>query len=187
MDNNELVSLITQCALRDQKALQQLYRKTSTYLNAVAFRIVGCHEHSKEVLQDAFLQIWDSAGDYTPNQSQAMTWMTSIVKYRSIDKIRREKHHKNRPVFEEEEEILLNTPCKDEPEEQCIDMMFGEDIEKHLNSMNDNFKNSIQLAYFYGYTREELSVVLNTNLNTVKSWLRRGTVRLKEQLESNYS
>lgn len=187
MDNNQLVRLIARCAMRDQKALQLLYRATSTYLNAVAYRIVGCHEYSKEVLQDAYLQIWDSAGDYYPHQSQAMTWMTSIVRYRSIDKIRREKHHRNRPSFDEEQDILLNTPCQERPDELCMDMMFGETVEKHLNEMNDNFKNSIQLAYFYGYTREELSVTLDANLNTIKSWLRRGTVRLKEQLESSYN
>lgn len=187
MENSELVRLIARCAKRDQKALQLLCRKTSAYLNAVAYRIVGCHEFSKEVLQDAYMQIWDGAADYFPHQAQAMTWMTSIVKYRAIDKIRREKHHRNRPVFEEEQDILFSTPCQTTPEEQCMDMMFGEDIEKHLNAMNDNFKNSIQLAYYYGYTREELSVVLGTNLNTVKSWLRRGTVRLKEQLENSYS
>ena len=187
MDNNELVRLIALCAKRDQKALQQLYRNTSTYLNTVAYRIVGCQEYSKEVLQDAYLQIWDSADEYYPQQAQAMTWMSSIVRYRSIDKIRREKNHRNRPLFEEEQEILLNTPCADKPEEQCMQLMFGEDIEKHLNAMNDNFKNSIQLAYFYGYTREELSEALGTNLNTIKSWLRRGTARLKEQLESRYN
>ncbi len=187
MDNDELVRLIAQCAKRDQRALQQLCSKTSLYLNAVAYRIVGCQEYSKEVLQDAYLQIWDSAGDYFPHQARAMTWMTSIVRYRSIDKIRREKRHKNRPLFDEEQDILLNTPGQEQPEEQCMDMIFGEDVEKHLGAMNDNFKHSIRLAYLYGYTREELSVMLETNLNTVKSWLRRGTVKLKEQLDTHYS
>lgn len=186
MDNDELSGLIARCALRDQRALEQLYDKTGAYLNAVAYRIVGSSEQSNEVLQDAFVQIWDNAVDYAPSQAKALTWMTSIVRYRAIDTVRREKRHQNRPGGDEELEILMQTPGGEEPEEQCLNLSFSDDLEHCLSSMNENFNRSIKLAYFYGYTREELAAMMGTNLNTVKSWLRRGSKKLRECLEGTY-
>lgn len=186
MDNDELIHLLAQCALRDQKALQRLYSLTSAYLNAVAYRIVGSRECSNEVLQDAFVQIWDNAGNYAPSQALPLTWMSTIVRYRAIDKVRKEKRHNNRLGSEDEEEIMLREPGGEEPDLSVEEMCLTQEMENCLDQMNEKFKESIKLAYIYGYSREELVGILGANLNTVKSWLRRGSIKLKECLQSNY-
>lgn len=178
-----LISLLARCALRDQKALESLYALTSAYLNGVAFRILGCEDSSNDVLQESFVQIWNNASSYTLNQSNPTTWMTSIVRYRAIDKLRHEGRHQNRPHHEAEEEILLNTPSEDNQEKAYQRFRLNEDLQKCLDAMNDKFKQSLELAYLYGYSREELANTLDTNINTVKSWLKRGGTKLKECLE----
>lgn len=183
MDNEELADLLARCALRDQKALALLYNKTAHYLNAVAYRITGSKDCSNDVLQESFVQIWDNAASYTSNQANPLTWMSSIVRYRAIDKMRREQRHQNRPFSEDENNILMQTPGGIEPDKNLQSERLNEKIEKCLAAMNDNFKKSVKLAYLYGYSREELVDVLGTNLNTVKSWLRRGSVKLKECLQ----
>jgi RNA polymerase sigma-70 factor (ECF subfamily) len=172
LDNEELMELLARCALKDQRALEALYLKTSGYLNAVAYRILGSEDASNDVLQESFLQIWNNAANYTPVQGKPITWLTSIVRYRAIDKFRHEKRHQNRPHHEEEAEILLCIPAGDTQEEAYSRLR-----------LNYKFKYSIELAYLYGYSREELAEALGANINTVKSWLKRGGAKLKDCIE----
>lgn len=183
MDNEELMRLLARCALRDQAALEALYQKTAAYLNAVAYRIVGSADLSNDVLQESFVQIWNNATRYTPAQGNPTTWMTSIVRYRAIDKLRHEGRHQNRPHHDEEADILLSTPSESTQEEIYSRFRLNEELKKCLDAMNDKFKRSIELAYLQGYSREELAETLGTNINTVKSWLKRGGAQLKICME----
>jgi RNA polymerase sigma-70 factor (ECF subfamily) len=183
LDNEELMELLARCALKDQRALESLYLKTSGYLNAVAYRILGSEDASNDVLQESFLQIWNNAANYTPVQGKPITWLTSIVRYRAIDKFRHEKRHQNRPHHEEEAEILLCIPAGDTQEEAYSRLRLNEQLQKCLDAMNNKFKYSIELAYLYGYSREELAEALGANINTVKSWLKRGGAKLKDCIE----
>lgn len=183
MDNEELMTLLARCALKDQKALEALYGKTSGYLNAVAYRILGSEEASNEVLQESFLQIWDNAASYSSVQGQPSTWITSIVRYRAIDKLRHEKRHQNRPHQEEEAEILLSIADEYTQEDTFSRTRLNEQLQTCLDAMNSKFKHCIELAYLYGYSREELSETLGANINTVKSWLKRGGSKLKDCME----
>ncbi|MDN3640753.1 sigma-70 family RNA polymerase sigma factor [Simiduia curdlanivorans] len=186
MDNEELVNLLARCALRDQKALALLYQKTAAYLNAVAYRMLGSSDASNDVLQEAFVQIWDNATSYMPSQAKPLTWMSSIVRYRAIDKIRHERRHQNRPPAEEEANILLTTPDTDTQEDIHQRFRLNEQLQKCFEVMNENFKRSVQLAYLQGYSREEIAETLGANVNTVKSWLRRGAANLKACLEGTH-
>ncbi|MFC3121740.1 RNA polymerase sigma factor [Agaribacter flavus] len=186
MDNELLASLLARCALKEQKALEKLYGLSAVYLHAVAYKIVRSQESSNEVLQDAFVQIWDNAGSFSPAQSQATTWMSSIVRYRAIDKIRREQKHANRIGGDEEEDLLLTTPAKERPLEELENIELNHKTQACLETMHEKFSKSIKLAYLYGYSREELVDILGANLNTVKSWLRRGSLKLKECLQNEY-
>ncbi len=178
-----LMNLIARCALRDQKALETLYQTAAAYLNGVAFRILGSADSSNDVLQESFVQIWNNAASYTSAQGNPTTWMTSIVRYRAIDKLRHEERHQNRPHHEAETEILLNTPTEETQEEIYSRFRLNAQLKKCLESMNDKFKQSLELAYLYGYSREELADVLDTNINTVKTWLKRGGAKLKVCME----
>lgn len=182
MDNDELIGLIARCALRDQQALEQLYRRTANYLNAVAFRLLGSRDLSNEVLQEAFIQIWDNAAQYAPSQSSPLTWMVSIVRYRAIDKLRHESRHDNRPPPGEEADILSAIPGAESQEDTHNRFQLNEQMRHCLEAMNDKFKRSVELAYIYGYSREELAEALDANVNTIKSWLRRGSAKLKDCL-----
>jgi len=183
MDNEMLMNLIARCALREQKALEALYQAAAAYLNGVAFRILGSADSSNDVLQESFVQIWNNASSYTPAQGNPTTWMTSIVRYRAIDKLRHEARHQNRPHHEAETEILLNTPTEETQEETYSRFRLNAQLKQCLESMNDKFKQSLELAYLYGYSREELADVLDTNINTVKTWLKRGGAKLKVCME----
>jgi RNA polymerase sigma-70 factor, ECF subfamily len=179
--DDELINLIARCALRDQAALKRLFERVGPYLNAVAWRILKSHELSNEVLQEAFLQIWNNASSYRPHLAKPLTWMASITRYRALDRLDKEaRSNSNTRAINEEEDF----PGGDEPEHSLGASQLRFHLHQCLATLGDNIKRSIELAYLQGYSREEIAQTLSTNTNTVKSWLHRGAERLRLCLET---
>lgn len=181
--DEELVDLLKRCALKDQKALKTLYDRLGPYLNAVAFRILKSAELSNDVLQEAFIQIWSNAASYRPDKSKPLTWMTSILRYRALDRLEKEKKHSDR-VVDDESDSLDKFSATGGPDEEVYSGQLSQHIDDCLSALNEHVRESIKLAYLYGYAREEIAERFETNANTVKSWLRRGAERLKQCLEA---
>ena len=186
LSDEQLVNLIARCALRDQAALQQLFAQVGPYLNALTWRILKSRELSNEVLQEAFLQIWNNAASYRPQLAKPLTWMASIARYRALDRLAAEQRHSAR--FDDRaangEDAFEHIPGGSEPDQQLGRHQLRFHLHQCLTTLGDNIKRSIELAYLYGYSREEIAAQFNTNTNTVKSWLHRGALRLKLCLET---
>ncbi len=180
--DDELITLIARCAIRDQTALKQLFERAAPYLNAVTLRILKSKEISNEVLQETFFQIWNNAASYRPQLAKPLTWMASIARYRALDRLDQEKHLDKR--FVELPDDMEDTPGGDEPERLFGTAQLKFHLHQCLHTLGNNIKQSIELAYLYGYTREEIAEQFATNTNTVKSWLHRGAERLKLCLEA---
>ena len=87
-----LDDLMARCSLRDQRAFAELYRRTSGRLLAVAMRIVRRRDWAEEILQESFVSIWHHVPQYDRVRSAPMTWMTTIVRNRALDWVRRPQH-----------------------------------------------------------------------------------------------
>lgn len=181
--DEELAKLITRCTLRDQEALKTLYDEVSPFLNSVAYRILGSEALCNEVLQDSFVQIWYKAETYRQDQGKPIAWMSGIVRYRAIDKFRTENKHNLRSNNEVERLELAQIPSNDYPEKDFALNQLHSLIHKCLSTLSSNTQRSMQLAYLQGYSREEIAVALETNANTVKSWLSRGIKKLEKNQE----
>jgi len=173
-----LVNLLGRCALRDQQAFKKLFEQASPYLNAVALRMLQSRELANEVLQEAFLQIWNNAASYRPHQARPFTWMASIVRYRALDRLdseQRQRQHQVQLAEETDTELLSQF----QPDEALQHYQLQFQLHQCLSFLGDKIKSAIELAYIYGYSREEIGARLEANTNTVKSWLHRGAERLK--------
>src|ERR1044072_867818 len=84
-----LQHLLGRCALRDRAAFVELYHATSAHLNGIALRILKNRQWAEEVLQDAFVKVWQHAGDYEASRGAVMTWMINIVRNAALDLHRR--------------------------------------------------------------------------------------------------
>ncbi|UZJ43385.1 RNA polymerase sigma factor [Marinimicrobium sp. C6131] len=187
MDSNDdiLVALIGRCAINDQRALKELFGRLGGYLNAVAYRIVGSEALSQEVLQDAFVQIWQNAARYRPDIARPVTWITSIVRYRALDALRREQKHLNhRSQPERDHDPLESVAAVSDPEQGVQQSEVRRFLAQCFASLNERMQNAIALAYLEGWSREELARHFATNTNTIKSWLHRGAERLRRCLEA---
>jgi RNA polymerase sigma-70 factor (ECF subfamily) len=176
----ELVRLLARCALHDRHAFERLYRETSAQLFGLVLRIVQDRELAGEVLQEGYVKIWHHAGDFRPDKAQALTWMGSIVRHQAIDLLRCSAAEPR--VTEPVEELHWLADEAAGPPDLIGQFQENQRLHDCLAQLENRQRQAILLAYFNGLTHEELACQLATPLGTVKSWLRRGLLRLKNCL-----
>jgi RNA polymerase sigma-70 factor, ECF subfamily len=175
-----LVELLGQCALKNQRAFADLYALTSAKLFGVALRILRRQDWAEEVLQECYVSIWNHAGNYAVAKSAPLTWMTSIVRNRSLDWLRR-------PQMEttgEEYDIAVEA-WHDEaagPMESLLVASEAAALRRCLDQLEARQRQSIMLAFFHGLSHSELASHMKQPLGTVKTWVRRGLERLRSCL-----
>lgn len=174
-----LEELIHSVARGEASAFRRLYDAMAPHLFSVALRIVRRRDKAEEVLQDAFTNVWRRAGDWQPDRGGAATWLTSIVHHRAIDMIRREG--RLQPLDDDYAER------QEDPGPDAVALVAaGEDarrLGRCLETLEDRPREAIRLAYWDGLTHEELAERLQAPVGTVKSWVRRGLIRLKDCLD----
>lgn len=176
-DRDRLETLLAKSALGDQAAFAEIYDSAAAKLNGIAYRIVRNVDSANEVLQEAFVQIWNNASEYRADKAEPMTWMASIVRYRAYDRLRFEKRRI------EGAQIKADLENFDDIESRQTDGVLISELDQQLQLclglLELNQRKSVLMAYYYGYTREEISRKFEAPVNTVKSWLRRGLERLQ--------
>ena len=175
-----IADLLARTALSDQQAFAELYRLTSPHLYAVALRILRVSGAAEEVLQESYVNIWHHAGSYVAAKSQPLTWMTSIVRNRCLDQMRRREV--DTVTIDDEEQGML---ADDRP--SPIDMLLSSAdalaVKSCVERLEAGQKQAIALAFYQGLSHSELASHLRQPLGTVKSWVRRGLERLKACLD----
>lgn len=180
--SDTLQSLLAACARRDEEAFEQLYRATSAKLFAVALRILRNRTLAEEVLQESYVSIWQHAGNYRAERSAPMTWLTSIVRNRALDVLRRPQPEDPESYDMAIEEAVIDAPS---PLESLQSADEAARLVRCLDRLDERQRRSIVLAFFQGLTHIELAKTLQTPLGTVKTWVRRGLQQLKSCLEAS--
>ena len=173
--------LLARCAQRDAVAFQKLYEQTSPRMYALCLRMLKHEGLAEDVLQEAYVKIWDNAHRFMPSKGKAMTWMTTVVRNKTLDKLR---SLKSRPV--ETEVVYEGIEFASESLEPDQVSSLSEDTVKLmecLDSLKPEQKECILMSYYYGHTHEEMSRKLEKPLGTVKAWIRRGLERLRPCLQ----
>ena len=182
--NATLADLLARTALADQRAFAELYRHTSSHLYAVALRILREPAAAEEVLQEAFVSVWHHAGGYSAAKSQPQTWLTSIVRNRCLDRLRRRDLDTVTLTRGNDEETEIDLPA-DGP--SAIELLIAgaeaRSVRACVETLEGGQKQAIAMAFFQGLTHAELARDLRQPLGTVKSWVRRGLERLRQCLE----
>lgn len=173
----KLAGLLGQCALGNQRAFTDLYTLSAPKLFGVALRILRRQDWAEEVLQECYVSIWNHAGDYAASKSAPLTWMTSIVRNRCLDWLRRPQAE----ATGEEYDIAVES-WQDEgagPLERLVAAGETAALSRCLGELEAKQRQSIVLAFFHGLSHSELAGHMKEPLGTVKTWVRRGLERLK--------
>ena len=175
-----LPGLLAACARRDRAAFGRLYEATSAKLYGVAVRILRREDWAEEVLQECYVSIWTHAPEYRAALAAPMTWMTSIVRNRCLDWLRRP----NLEVADEEGAVADGTASDNpSPLAQLERSSEAAGIARCLKGLDAKQRQAIALAFYDGLSHAELAGHLRQPLGTVKTWVRRGLLRLKDCLE----
>jgi RNA polymerase sigma-70 factor (ECF subfamily) len=176
-----LMELLARTALADQTAFEQLYRLTSPHLYAVAMRILRESAAAEEVLQESFVNVWHHAGSYVAARSQPLTWLTSIVRNRCLDRLR--KHDVDTVSIDDEDHAMTIADRSPLPLDLLLSGAEAGAVRRCVEALDAGQKQAIALAFYQGLSHSELARHLKQPLGTVKSWIRRGLERLKACLD----
>ena len=175
-----LMDLIDRVARRDEAALKALYDLTSSKLYGLSMRVVGKAEWAEDALQETFLQIWRSAGDYRASLSPPMAWLGLIVRSRSLDYLRRRSAERIH-LTDEIDDAMSDTLEGDSPNPMDTTLASQQAWALHqcLGQLENRQREVVSLAYLRDLSHSELAEQLSLPLGTVKTWIRRGLDQLR--------
>jgi RNA polymerase sigma-70 factor (ECF subfamily) len=178
--NDQLKSLLAACARRDEPAFKRLYELTSPKLFGVALRILKREDWAEEVLQECYVSIWNHSTGYSAALSAPMTWMTSIVRNRCLDWLRRPRSELTFADNEDGSHPLDAVASEDAgPLEALSRSSDARALGGCLGGLEAKQRQAVMLAFFDGLSHSELAAQMQQPLGTVKTWVRRGLERLK--------
>ncbi len=177
MSPRDIENLISRIALGDRVAFRALYTATSAKLFGVCLRVLKNRTDAEDVLQESYVKIWHNAAKYQVSGYSPITWLVTIARNQSIDRLRARRP--DSAELGEAEEIADRNPT---PEQNVV---LGGEVERLrlcLEKLSPGRAEAVKAAYMEGYSYQELADRLNQPINTVRTWLRRSLISLKECL-----
>jgi RNA polymerase sigma-70 factor (ECF subfamily) len=167
----------------DAQAFRALYDATSAKLFGFALRLLRKRELAEDVLQESFVAVWHSAASYQSQLAAPMTWLTTIVRNKAFDQLRRNDatvEIDNDP-FAADVMSALHDP-RATPAEAQQSSAEARALADCLAALEGMHRQAIGLAYFHDLSHSEVACHLAQPVGTVKTWIRRGLARLRRCL-----
>ncbi len=178
---DEVEALLGRCALRDEKAMADLYQLVSARLLGVLLRMLRNRALAEEALQDVMVRIWQRADQFVAYRGRALAWIISIARYRAIDLLRTQR---SQIALDDAPEEALEDPSATEFVEATSSQLSRRALDDCFRSLTPEQQRCLSLAYVDGYSQDEIATTIASPLGTVKSWVRRGLSSLKRCLDS---
>lgn len=206
VDRNELLSadskirpgtgldiLLSQVADKNQHAFQELYQRTSANLFSVLLRLLKIRSLAENTLQETYIKIWNNALGYRPELGAPLTWMTSIARNQALDLLRKRRTRED--LESELFSVVASSPSwsgklppygasqfelNPELYPPLVDSDDAELLSVYLDRLDENQRHCIVKAYCEGFSHEELSAQNDSQTGSVKGWIRRGLMALRE-------
>jgi RNA polymerase sigma-70 factor (ECF subfamily) len=171
--------LIVASAAGDQAAFARLYDMLSSRVFGLILRVLVDRAQSEEVLQEVFLEVWQSAGRFAPNRGQGRSWILTIAHRRAVDRVRSSQASTDRDVRAGFRDLDV---AYDGVAEQVEMKIEGRRIARLLAMLPDPQREALTLAYYGGYSQSEISALVGAPLGTIKTRMRDGLSRLRTEM-----
>jgi RNA polymerase sigma factor (sigma-70 family) len=162
---------------RDESAFSYLYDNYSAALNGVIYGMVNDYNTSEDILQEAFLKIWNNIDSYDETKGKLYTWMRRITNNLTLD-ILKSKLHKQQSKVVENELAVTNFQASNNINERLNTL----DLQKKLATLDPRQRVILDMSYFQGYTQEEIAKELDMPVGTVKTRIRTAIIELRKIL-----
>jgi len=169
--------LVARVEAGDADAFEVIYDRHSRVAYSLAFRLLGDRQAAEDLVQDAFLSAWRSAQAYSPARGSVRTWLLSILHNRGIDRLRTLSAMTRRQ--EALEQMELRRPPAADAAEEGMERVMADTVRRELGTLPQEQVEVLTLAYYGGFTHQEIAELLQLPLGTVKSRMRLGLERLR--------
>jgi RNA polymerase sigma-70 factor, ECF subfamily len=171
--------LLAQVAGGDRRAFARLYDLISPRVFGLILRILVDRSQSEEVLQEVFLEIWQSASRFAPNKGQGRSWVMTMAHRRAVDRVRSSQASTDRDVRVGFRDLDV---AHDDVAEQGELRIEGEKVAAAVATLPENQREALVLAYYGGYSQSEIAALVGAPLGTVKTRMRDGLARLRMEM-----
>ena len=171
--------LLARIAEGDQEAFSALYDEVAPRVLGLIRRLVVDHSQSEEVAQEVFLEIWQTASRFDPSKGGAATWMLTMAHRRAVDRIRSSQSSRDRDTKIGIRDFALEYDHVAESVEVKIE---HERVSQAMTRLTELQRQAVSLAYYGGYSHSEVAAMLKVPIGTVKTRLRDGMIRLRDEL-----
>ena len=169
--------LVMRLKNQDQQAFSYLYDNYAAALNGIIYRMVENTELAEDILQEAFVKIWNNFSSYDTAKGRLFTWMLNITRNLTIDTLRSKGYKKQAKISSDENSV--DNLSNDGKMAERFDAMG---LRKQLVNLKPEQRSIIDLAYFSGYTQDEISKEMGIPLGTVKTRMRAAIIELRKIL-----
>ncbi|MGN6700586.1 MAG: RNA polymerase sigma factor [Thermomicrobiales bacterium] len=172
-------ALLAAVQRRDERAIAALYDRYGGLAFGLAYRILDDRGAAEDVVQDAFMSVWRRAVSFQLDRGSVRTWLLSIVHHRAIDRLRGAagKTRRDEPLDE-----IDRIAQVDDPWREVSIRVQGDVLKRGLATLPEAQRQTIELAYFGGYTQQEIATAMDVPVGTVKGRMRIGLQKLREIL-----
>lgn len=176
---DDIADLIGRCALRDRAAFQQLYGRTSAKLYGVLLRILKDRSEADEALQEVYVKVWRRADRYTAGVYSPISWLVAVARNHALDQLRA-----RRPPADDIDAALDIADDRPDPEQSAMRRFERMRIDGCLGTLDPDRAEAVRGAYLDGFSYDELARRYDVPLNTMRTWLRRSLIKLRECLSA---
>jgi RNA polymerase sigma factor (sigma-70 family) len=177
---SQLAAALARVAGGDRVALRLVYEMTSAKLFGVCLRILNDRSEAEDVLQDVYVTVWRKASGFDPGLASPITWMVAIARNRAIDRLRASAKVRRMEPIEAAETVSDPAPGASERVELAQE---HQRLAGCLDELEGRQALAIRATFLEGATYEELATRMSVPLGTMKSWIRRGLLKLRACLE----
>lgn len=178
LERKHLIAALARVAAQDRAALREVYDRTAPKLFGVCLRISQNREAAEDILQDVYIKIWNRAGRFDATQASPITWLCAIARNAAIDW----RRANGGPVLVTEDHAADVADTSETAAERIEAAQDRARIFDCLGALEAKQGKAIRLAFFDGFTYAQLADRMKVPLGTMKSWVRRGLLQLRECL-----
>jgi RNA polymerase sigma-70 factor, ECF subfamily len=178
-DDLSIESLLRDVADGDRAAFAEIYDRISSRVLGLIIRLLRDRAQSEEVMQEVFLEIWQQAAKFDANRGSGMAWVLTMAHRRAIDRIRASQKSHERDLRIGIRDMERDFDSVSESVEIRIE---NERVKRSMSRLTPLQREAVILAYYGGYSHSEMAQILGIPLGTVKTRLRDGMIRLRDEL-----
>ncbi|SMD04329.1 sigma-70 family RNA polymerase sigma factor [Rhizobium sp. RU36D] len=178
MHIDEVAPLLARVALKDRAGFAALYKIASPKLFGICLRILKDRTEAEDALQEVFVRIWNRADSFAAAGNSGIAWICAITRHHCIDRLR-----VRQPVGAELDEAEELPALEINPEQNAILVSEGKRIDSCMEQLESDRAQAVRFAYVEGVSYQELADRFDVPLNTMRTWLRRSLLKLRECLD----